>query len=118
MPMTPEGRTRALEGVLAGSLYLALMTPTGEVGDGAYLRQPILFGDVANDADGASRSNIDRIDFSPFADDGDTEIAFWAVYDAALEGTALVSGEMAQAHVPLHGEAPFFPTGNIVVRLE
>ena len=118
MPMTPEGRARALEAVLGGPLYLALITATGEIDDAAYLRQPISFGDVDNDGDGASRANIDRIDFPPFAGDSDAEVAFWAVYDAALEGTALVSGEMAQAHVPLHGEAPFFPAGNIVVRLE
>ncbi len=118
MPLTNEGKARALMATLNGPLYLALHTAKGEVDNAAYLRQPIEFGEAATRGKQTVRSNTNRIGFPSYAADVTEEVRFWTIYDDPLTGSALVSDELETIRAPLRGEAPFFRPGDIEVALE
>ena len=104
----------------AGSYYLALFTAapgeTGggtEVTGGAYVRQPVTFGEPAD----GTMKNSAAIEFPTAAADWGTAVS-WGLFDAADDGNLVWYGEITTPKELLAGDIYRINTGNLTLTMD
>ena len=117
MALKNSGQRRALDGIIAGTLYIGLLNGTTEVSGNAYTRQAASTW-TASTADTSPDTNVDytlstAITFAaPTAAWGTiNRIAF---YDAATGGNAVFDSPVTQ-FTPVVGKAVQFPANIITI---